>query len=203
MAGGGVGGLGAGGRLLQLDLEAAGAARKAAAPAAAAAAAAAPERDLPHLQVRARLLGVLLPERRRVLHGRHLGQPHLQLRVPQRVRGPALRVQGPGRLVRADESTADDGDGFHRWRRHSGRVPRDPGVLRRLGEAPPARQDSAAGRAGPCAAGGRGGAPRPRAAVRAASAVLVARQTLAGVHIVRLCVKLCERTGDIKNLCDN
>lgn len=82
MAGGGVGGLGAGGRLLQLDLEAAGAARKAAAPAAAAAAAAAPERDLPHLQVRARLLGVLLPERRRVLHGRHLGQPHLQLRVP-------------------------------------------------------------------------------------------------------------------------
>lgn len=166
--GGGVGGLGAGGRLLQLHLQAAGAP---AAPAAPAAAAAAPQRHLPHLQVRARLLGVLLPQRRLVLHGRHLGQPDLQLRVPQRVRGPALRVQGPGRLVPADEPAAHDGDGVHRGRRDGGGVPRDSSLLRRVGAPAPARQGAAVRRARRGAAGGRGGAARPRAAVRRAALV--------------------------------
>lgn len=77
--GGGVGRLGAGQRVLQLHLQAAGAARAAAAAAAATAAAAAPQRHLPRLQVRAGLLGVLLPERRSVFHGGDIGQPDLQL----------------------------------------------------------------------------------------------------------------------------
>lgn len=75
--GGGVGRLGAGGRVLELHLQAAGQARASAAPAPAAPAAAADERHLPPLQVRARLLGVLLPQRRRVLHRGHIGQPDL------------------------------------------------------------------------------------------------------------------------------
>lgn len=161
MVGGRVVGGRAGRRVLQLHLEAAGAPRAAPAAPAPAAAAAAPQRHLPHVQVRARLRGVLLPERRRVLHRRHLGQPHIQLRVPQRVRGAAVRVQGPGRLVRADEPPADDGDGVDRGRRDGGRVPRDSSLLRRVGAAAPARQGGAAGGARPGAARGRRGAARP------------------------------------------
>lgn len=71
--GGGVGRLGAGGRLFELHLQAAGQARSPAAPAPAAAAAAADQRHLPHIQVRARLLGVLLPQRGRVLHRGDIG----------------------------------------------------------------------------------------------------------------------------------
>lgn len=149
--------------LLQLHLQEAGARAEAARPPAAAAAA---QRDLPHLQVRARLLGVLLPQRRHLLHGRHLGQPHLQLRVPQRLRRAAVRVQGPRRLVRAHQPAADDGDGVDRGRGHGGRVPGDSSLLRRVGAAAAARQGAvvAAGRARrrARAAGGRAGAPRAR-----------------------------------------
>lgn len=195
--GGGVSRLGAGRRVLQLHLEAAGAARAPAAPGAAAAAAAAPQRHLPHLQVRARLLGVLLPQRRRVLHRGHIRQPHLQLRVPERLRGAALRVQGPGRLVRADEPAADDGDGVHRGRRHGGRVPGHSSLLRRLGAAAPARQGAALrGRARTRAARGRGGAPGPRRHARAPLAATGRHwprwRTCSYshcVHIGRLCVK--------------
>lgn len=184
MVGGGVGGLGAGGRVLELDLEAPGAARAArrggrracGARAPRAAAAAAGQRHLPHLQVRARLLGVLLPERRRVLHRGHLGQLHLQLRVPLGLRGAALRVQGPGRLVRADEPAADDGDGVHRGRRDRGRVPGPSSLLRRVGAAAAARAGPQAGagrrgreRRAARAAGGAGGARAPGAQPRAAA----------------------------------
>lgn len=163
MVGGGVGGLRAGARVLQLHLQAAGAAR---APAAGRARARpAPQRHLPHLQVRARLLRVLLPQRRRLLHRGHLRQPHLQLRVPQRLRGPALRVQGPGRLLRAHQPPPHDGDGLHRGRRHRGRVPGHSSLLRRVGAPAPPRQGASAARARPGAARGRGGAPGPRAPV--------------------------------------
>lgn len=169
--GGGVGRLGAGGRVLELHLQAAGQARAPAAPAPAAAAAAADQRHLPHVQVRARLLGVLLPQRRCVLHRGDIGQPDLQLRVPERVRGPALRVQGPGRLVRVYESAAHDGDSVDRGRRDRRRVPRHSSLLRRVGAAAPARQDAAVlGGARPGAAGGRGGAARPGRAVQGARA---------------------------------
>lgn len=112
-------------------------------------------------------------QRRRLLHRRHLRQPHLQLRVSQRLRGAALRVQGPGRLVRADEPTAHDGDGVHRGRRHGGRVPRHSSLLRRVGAPAPARQGATVARARAGAAGGRGGAARPRAALPSAPAALV------------------------------
>lgn len=140
MGGAAGGGLRAGGRVQQLHVQAAGAARAARAPAAAAAAAAAPQRHLPDVRVRARLLGVLLPQRRGLLHGGDLGQLHIQLRVPAGLRGPALRVQRLGSLVRADEPAADDGDGVHRGRRHGGRVPRHSSLLRRVGEASETRQ---------------------------------------------------------------
>lgn len=168
--GGGVVCLGAGGRVLELHLEATGAARAPAAAAGRASAAAAAQRHLPPVQVRAALPGVLLPERRRVLHRHHLREHHLQLRVPQRVRGPALRVQGPGRLVRALEPPADDGDGVHRGRRHRGRVPRHSSLLRRVGAA--AARGQGGGRRGgarPGAAGGAGGAARARARRRRAA----------------------------------
>lgn len=141
--GGGVGSLGSGGRVLQLDLEAAGAARAPAAAPRAAAAPATAQRHLPHVQVRTRLLGVLLPQRRSLLHRRHIRESHLQLRVQARLRRATLRVQGPGRLVRADEPAADDGDGFDRGRRHRGRVPRHSSLLRRVGAPAPARQGAA------------------------------------------------------------
>lgn len=168
--GGGVGGLGAGRRVLQLHLQAAGAARAASAPAAAAAAATAAQRHLPHVQVRAGLLGVLLPERWSVFHSGDIGQSDLQLRVSERVRGPAVRVQGPGRLVRADEPAADDGDRVDRRRRDGGRVPGDSSLLRRVGAAAPAGEGAALrGGARRGAAGGRGGAARPRHAVQGAA----------------------------------
>lgn len=154
MVGGGVGRLGAGGRLLVQRLQAA---RETAAPTetVAARAAAATQRHLPDFPMRARLLGVLLPERWRLLHCGHLRQPDLQLRVPQRLRGAAMRVQRPGRLVRAHKPAADDGDGVNRGRRHRGGVPRDSSLLRRLGAAAPGR-------------GRQGGRWRRRARARAA-----------------------------------
>lgn len=90
--------------------------------------------------------------------------------MPERVRGPALRVQGPGRLVRADESAADDGDSVNRGRRDRCCVPRHSSLLRRVGAAAPARQDAALlGGARPGSAGGRGGAARHRRAVQGAA----------------------------------
>lgn len=76
--------------MLQLHLQAAGPAGAPAAPASPATAAVADQRHLPYVQVRACLLGVLLPQRGHVLHGGDLGQSDLQLRVSERFRGPAL-----------------------------------------------------------------------------------------------------------------
>lgn len=130
--------------------------------------------------MRARLLGVLLPQRGHVLHRGDLGQSDLQLRVPERVRGPALRVQGPGRLVCVYESAPHDGDGVDRRRRDGSRVPRHSSLLRRVGAPAPARQDAALlGGAGPGAAGGRGGAHRPRGAVQGAQPAARHRAPLA------------------------
>lgn len=90
--------------------------------------------------------------------------------MPERVRGATLRVQGPGRLVRVYESAAHDGDSVDRGRRDRRRVPRHSSLLRRVGAAAPARQDAAVlGGARPGAAGGRGGAARPRRAVQGAA----------------------------------
>lgn len=116
-----------------------------------------------------------------MLHRGDLRQPHLQLRVPQRVRGAALRVQGPGRLVRVDEPAADDGDGVDRGRRHGGGVPRHSSLLRRVGAAAPARQGGAAGGARPGPA--RGGARRRASASAPARASL--RAALTDSHSVQ------------------
>lgn len=87
--------------------------------------------------------------------------------MPERVRGAAVRVQGPGRLVRADEPAADDGDRVDRGRRDRGRVPGDSSLLRRVGAAAPAVEGAALrGGARPGAAGGRGGAAGPRHALQ-------------------------------------
>lgn len=107
----------------------------AAAAAAVAAAAAAQQRHLPHLLVPAPVLGVLLPERRQVLHGDHPGHAAVQLRVQGGLHRAALRVQGPRRLVPADEGQRHAGDGLDR----DGGVPRvrarRAGVLRGVGGA--------------------------------------------------------------------
>lgn len=141
--GGGIGRLGAGGRVLELHLEEAGAARAPAAAARAASAAASAQRHLSHVQVRAALPGVLLSERRRLLHRHHIREHHLQLRMPQRVCGSALRVQGSGRLVRAVQSPADDGDSVNCGRRHGGGIPRHSSLLRGVGAAAPRGQGGA------------------------------------------------------------
>lgn len=185
VVGAGGGRLGAGRRLLQLDLQATGAASQAGPASAAAAAATAAQRHLPNVQVRASLLGVLLPERRSVLHGGDLRQPHLQLRVSRRLRGAALRVQGPRPLVRADEPPTDDGDGVHRRRRDGGRVPGDASLRGRVGEAAAERQGGV-GRGRARQRGGRGASAPP------AASSLLARLTLVLWH------------GPLfKNLCDN
>lgn len=110
------------------------------------------QRVVPHVPMRAAVLRVLLSERRRLLHRRHLREPHLQLRVPCGLRGPALRVQGLGRLVRADEPAADDGDGRHRGGRGRGGVPRASSLLWRLAPAAP----QARARGGSCLRGDPG-----------------------------------------------
>lgn len=144
-----------------------------------------------------------------MLHRDHLGEPHLQLRMSQRLRGAALRVQGSGQLVCADEPTPHDGDGVDRGRRHRGRVPGHSSLLRRVGAAAPAREGAAAGGARPRAAGGRRSAARALlaaglAAAAAAGAPLaldsgrcVPVHIVSRVHIDRLCVKLCGANAKI------
>lgn len=118
---GGAGGSGrAGGArrgLLELHLQAA---RQARGPRPRCSAAAPDQRHLPHLQVPATLLRVLLPQRCQVLHHHHSGQPAVQLRVQGRLRGPALRVQGSGRVVPVVARPSHAGDGVHRGRGQCG-----------------------------------------------------------------------------------
>lgn len=162
-----------------------------------------------------------------MFHSGDIGQSHLQLRVSQRFRGPKVRVQGPGRLVRADESAPDDGDGVDRRRCDRRSVPGDSSLLRRVGAPAPTSEGAAVlGGARPGAAGGGGGAARSCLAVQGSRAGPCARPPLghhppppgqcnrpldyypvyivSGVHIDRLCVKLCRGNKSYeKNLCDN
>lgn len=82
------------------------------------------QHNIPHVCLFAGVRGMVLSQRRHLLHRQNWRIGTLQLRVRRRLHGTAMRVQRPRRFIFTVKATHDVGDGKHSVRSYDSCIPR-------------------------------------------------------------------------------